>query len=390
MIDKIQIAGGNLRRQQRRLHQWQVPASTRREIQQFLHDLELGKVNRGLRISERRRLKYLSTLRIPLEFLNKPTPKLTLKDIERFETALASGSIAHRRTGQPYRHSTQVDIRKLFRIFLRWRLGQAKTLTLAGWLDTRPRLKTPECLTEVQVEKLYRACTKPEHRFLIAALFDSGARAEEFHNIRFEDVHLPEGKAAFVKLTLKEEYSKTLGRTVALYWKHSLEAVGEFVRQRLAQGIQPTDPLFNKAYPAARKFLQRLGQRVLGRSLHYHLFRHSSATYYATKLNRQELCYRYGWRFSSNMPDIYISRSGMATQQLDEKFTQTELSSLKTELTELREQERIKEQRVQQLQNAVNAMAQSLQQVSEVLQVSNDPHLIKAALEQIRRRNHKA
>jgi hypothetical protein len=49
-----------------------------------------------------------------------------------------------------------------------------------------------------------------------------------------------------------------------------------------------------------------LGHRVIGRPLRYHLFRHSSATYSATRLNRQELCYRYGWRFRSNMPDIYI------------------------------------------------------------------------------------
>jgi hypothetical protein len=44
------------------------------------------------------------------------------------------------------------------------------------------------------------------------------------------------------------------------------------------------------------------------------------------KVNRQELSYRYGWRFSSNMPDIYISRAGMENHELDEKFTQTECS----------------------------------------------------------------
>ncbi len=75
-----------------------------------------------------------------------------------------------------------------------------------------------------------------------------------------------------------------------------------------------------------RELLQRLGKRVLGKSLPYHLLRHSSATYYATKLNRQELCYRYGWKFSSNMPDVYISRAGMETKHLDERFAQTELN----------------------------------------------------------------
>ncbi|MEI8041245.1 MAG: hypothetical protein WCL11_07545 [Verrucomicrobiota bacterium] len=43
--------------------------------------------------------------------------------------------------------------------------------------------------------------------------------------------------------------------------------------------------------------------------------RYSSTTYCATKLNRQELSYRYGWVFSSDMLDEYISRvsSGLRT-----------------------------------------------------------------------------
>ena len=80
-------------------------------------------------------------------------------------------------------------MRILLRIFLRWRLGAAKAEELAGWLDVRSRLRTPNFLTEAEVETLYRACRDARQRFLIAVLFDTGGRAEEFHNIRFEDVH---------------------------------------------------------------------------------------------------------------------------------------------------------------------------------------------------------
>ena len=55
-------------------------------------------------------------------------------------------------------------------------------------------------------------------------------------------------------------------------------------------------------------------------------------------MNRQELCYRYGWAFSSRMPDVYISRAGMENNGLDEKFTQTELGDVKRKL-EKQEQE---------------------------------------------------
>src|SRR5882672_11989388 len=134
-----------------------------------------------------------------------------------------------------------------------WRLGAAKALALTDWFDTHHRLKTPDYLKEAEVERLYKHCRNARQRFLIAVLFDSGARAEEFHNIRFEDVYLPEGKDNFVKITLKQEYSKTLGRTIALYWKSSLEAVKEYLAERVADGIKPSDPIFRGDYTATRK-----------------------------------------------------------------------------------------------------------------------------------------
>ena len=73
------------------------------------------------------------------------------------------------------------------------------------------------------------------------------------------------------------------------------------------------------------------------------MFRHTSATYYATKLNRQELCYRYGWKFSSDMPDVYISRAGMESKQLDEKFKATELEEL--EQAPVEEVEKVEEEK---------------------------------------------
>ncbi len=41
------------------------------------------------------------------------------------------------------------------------------------------------------------------------------------------------------------------------------------------------------------------------------MLRHSSATYWAPKMNRYQLCAKYGWAFSSDMPDRYIGRKGI-------------------------------------------------------------------------------
>jgi hypothetical protein len=199
------------------------------------------------------------------------------------------------------------------------------------------------------IEKLYLATNCNEQRFLIAVLFDSGARAEEFHNIRFEDIQLPTGSETFVKLTLKEEYSKTKGRVISLYWRYSLDAVREFLNERIRQGIKPSDQVFLRSYSGGRQYLQRLGKDILNRNVHYHLFRHSSATHYADKLNRQQLCYRYGWRFSSPMPDRYINRKGIQHMELDKKFESTKVEDLKGLLEEQARQNSLMKQQQQEL-----------------------------------------
>ncbi len=174
---------------------------------------------------------------------------------------------------------------------------------------------------------------------------------------------MPDKNQNFVKLTLKEEYSKTKGRVISLYWKHSLESVSDFLKERKAENIKSNEPVFNKTYDAMRFFLSRIGKRVLNKQIYPHLFRHSSATYYAPKLNRQELCYRYGWAFSSDMPDVYISRSGMNNKELDEKFESTELGELKTKLSK----EEFERKRMQEEIEKLKAYHKSSEKAKKVM-----------------------
>jgi len=254
---------------------------------------------------------------------------------------LTKGEIKSKLKGTTYSISTQADIKKAIKIFFKWKLGEAKAMELVGWLDTRDITRTPDYLREQDIEKLYKECKTKEQRFLIAVLFDSGARAEEFHNIRYEDIMLPEGNNNFVKIALKEEYSKTKGRTIGLFWRYSYEAVKEYLNQRISEGMKPKEAIFNVQYDTARRFLYDVGKKVLGKSLHYHLFRHSSATYYADKMNRQQLCIRYGWAFSSRMPDVYIARAGVDEKEMDNRFSGTELTKVKDEIERERQKNSI-------------------------------------------------
>lgn len=315
-----------------RIDNWTIPESVKKDTKEFVEALGLGKITLGKKAGERTCVKYIDLLKSPLSFINKPISKIILKDIENYEKALTSGQIKSMKE-KAYSHNTQVNMKLALKIFLKWKLGDAEALKLAGWLDIRDKKKTPDYLKESEVEKLYKACRSAKERYLIVVLFDSGARAEEFLNIRYEDIELPRKDDNFVKLTLKEEYSKTNGRNISLYWKNSLEAISEYLKERELEGIKSNDAVFSSTYDAIRMFLHRLSEKVLHKNINPHLFRHSSATFYASRLNRQQLCYRYGWAFSSDMPDVYISRAGMNNKELDEKFESTELGELKTQLS---------------------------------------------------------
>ena len=363
---KIEIHKRNVEARLESLNKWEVPEEVKTSILDFLNDLELGKVNRGRRISKARQLKYLDMLKNPLEYWNKKIEDLDSKDIESFERDLTTDKILSKRKNQPYSHESKRDIRIALKIFLKWKLGESKAIELIGWLDTRRVNKTPEYLKDSEVEKLYKSCKNAKERFLLAVLFDSGARAEEFLNIRYEDLEIPKDNGSFCRLTLKEEYSKTSGRVISLYWKYTLEAVRDYMKEREYSGIKSNDPIFEGTYDSARFFLMRLGKRILNKSIHFHLFRHSSATYYASKLNRQEVCYRYGWKFSSNMPDIYISRAGMESKELDEKFAATEIEILQKKLENQGQKRSIE---VEEMQNKIKeeVWAQVKERMKEML-----------------------
>jgi len=368
---KISIHNRNLEVRKKAIKDWKIDKEDKKDLVKFLDDLGLGKVNKGKKIGAARQLKYLDMLKIPLTFFNKPTSKLTIKDVERFEKALSSNKLKNRKQ-EPLSPATKVDIRRMLRAYLTWKLGENKARELTYFFDTRVPAKTPDYLTEQEIEKLYKACKSAKERYLVAVLFDSGARAEEFHNIRCEDIQLPKDNEAFVKVTIKEEYSKTEGRTISLYWKYSLEAVRDYLEEREKEGIKSDEPVFKDSYDNARQFLYRLGKKVLGKRVHYHLFRHSSATFYATKLNRQQLCYRYGWKFSSNMPDVYISRSGMESKELDEKFKATELEELrrKFENDKLKFDMKLKEQEktIKENQKKIKELVKLLLRAEKILQ----------------------
>lgn len=329
---KIEIHNRNIEvRKEAFLKDKKIPDEEKKDIIEFLRLADLGKINLRKKIGTSRLLKYLDSLRMPIYYFKKPLSQIDLKDMERFERDLSSNKIKSQITKKPYSGRTKADFKKTLKIYLKWKFrdNPAKFTELTNWLDCSIKEKTPEYLKEQDIIKLYKGCKDSKQRFLIAVLFDAGCRIEEFLNIRGEDIEEPNPNSPYYRLTLKEEYSKTAGRVIGLYWQYSTEAVRDYLAEH---SFKPSEPLYNAKYDDVRFLLGRLGKRILNRRIYAHLFRHSSATYYASKLNRQQLCYRYGWAFSSRMPDTYISRAGMVEEKVNEQFKNEEISSLKERL----------------------------------------------------------
>ncbi len=235
------------------------------------------------------------------------------------------------------------------------------------WFIVNIPKKSVEYLKEAEIIKLFEACKTNEDRYLIAVLFDSGFRASEFLNIRFQDIQEPTQAFPYYKFEVKTEYSKTEGRNIGLYWKHSQKAIKDYLSE--LDNKNPKAPVFKKTYDSIRLFLTRLGLRVLNKRIYFHIFRKSSASYYASIIkNRQQMCYRYGWKFSSDVPDVYITRE-LGDDIVKDDVTDINYQKVEKENEELKTKFGIQEDRMDKMENLFTELIN--QSISKAKQKGN-------------------
>jgi len=343
MIQNIKIAlhEYNIEAEVAKVKTWSIPAIEKKNLVAFMREFVSGRVT-GRKPNMATARNILIMLRTSLEYLNKESSKLTQEDIITYSDDMSQDKVKkniqgkHKKGDKPYKEPVKLRIKYSLAVYLKWLLKE-KSASFVEILKIKPQIKksSVDFLSEEEIKKLLNGCKSDEERFLIGILFDSGLRAEEFYNIRKEDIELPK-ESGYYRIHIKTEYSKTQGRIISLTWYQSYELVKNYLQKRTLEGIRAGEPIFNMKYRTAREFLYRLGERVLGRRLYFHLFRHSSATYYASKINRQQLCIRYGWAFSSDMPDTYINRSGIDMKDVEEKFEGVERFKLKEENDKLK------------------------------------------------------
>ncbi len=296
--------------------------------------------------------RSLDWLKPSLEYFNKK--EITTESLENFVKKILSGKISNKNNNQTYAPKSQMAIFRVCSQYLLFKHGEEIKPKL-NTLNIKIKLKPNDfkILMEEEIDKLYDSEKSIEKKFVIANLFCSGCRAEEFINWRISDITLPKSNESFVKVRVRGEYSKTEGRTIHLYYHNSLEATKNLLALRLGEGSKPEDPILKIGYSTIRNYLKELGVKVLEKHIHFHLLRHSSATWLASKLNRQQLCVYFGWKFSSAMPDKYILRNGVGDyEEVANKFEKTESEKLKNRINLLEEDKRISGRRIEMVEEA--------------------------------------
>jgi len=302
------------------------------KIKEYIDFLKNGESDKGIDIQPATERKYVDAFTMCYKALKKPLLSVTKEDLIKVKDDLKKGRIKSR-IKKPYSLTSQRGMELILINFLVHN-DPEKYSGFKKWFVIKVPKKDVVYLREDEIKKLYNNCKSIEERFLIAVLFDTGARASEFLNIRLEDITLPTQDFPYYKINLKEEFSKTKGRNIGLYWEKSTETIKDYLEK--VGDLNPNDPIYPKSYDAVRIFLTRLGKKVLNKRVHFHLLRKASASYYATKLkSRQQLCYRYGWLFSSSVPDVYISRQ-QGEEEVKNEMVNTTIQKVERENQELK------------------------------------------------------
>ncbi len=344
-----------------RIKEWKISQIERDKVKTYLEAYISGKITQRIGNNKDALIERLTQLlRTALENLKQP---VTEKEVETFfdnlviKQKIKSFSPKTKKyNNKPYSAKTQVEIISALKKYLTWRYNDLKLITPLN-IRIGKKEKDIESLTLGEVEKLYKGCKSEEERYLISGLFSSGGRAEEFMSIRLCDITLPE-KDEFIKVVIRNDTSKTLGRTISLYYSKTLECFPEYIKQRREAGCKPTDFIFAQSYSFIQRFISSLGKRVLNKRVHAHMFRHASADWLASRLNRQQMCIFYGWRFSSNMPDKYIQRQNVEMKDVDEKMVSSNYQELKDKVAKQEYDAKLKNEDIETVREENKKLAQ--------------------------------
>ncbi|MBN1469877.1 MAG: site-specific integrase [Fusobacteriaceae bacterium] len=319
-------------------------------ILEFIRDMELGKTGK---IKKFRMLKVLQSVMKFERDVKKEFKDLKEKEMEDYFEKYNKN------------HATSTTRNYLAMIYKLFEWLVDKGVAEKNYVEKihfNPEEKEKQSLTRYEIERLVEACSGIRTKAFIMTLFDSGARIEEFLNIRINDVTPKEG---YYMIRIKKGTTKTKSRTISVrlaspLLKLWIENHPEKDNPEALLFAHKYDDKRAVTYDAVNKTLKRLGEKVLKKKISPHTLRHSSATYYATIIKEYgKFCYRYGWRMGSPMAEYYLDKTGKYDEGVADSVEGDEISKYKHSLERLQEKNSRREEEFVSLRTEMSKLQQS-------------------------------
>ena len=223
--------------------------------------------------------------------------------------------------GRDIAESTVDTYKKVLRSLFKW-INDGETPEAVAWITVSSgngREKLPQdLLTKDDVKAQIEACKNPRDKAFVALLYETGARIGELIDLTVGDIEdRDHGKKVVID-------GKTGSRRLPL-----VESV-PYLNKWLSEHPEPEPdaPLWCKIQQAGDDGLsyRYLREKVLSTTMERadidkpsnpHHYRHSRASYLATKMTESELCEWFGWAQGSDVPARYVHLSG---RDIDHKY----------------------------------------------------------------------
>ncbi len=319
----------------RRWEQWKslnwdgiksIPKHNSNLILSFLSDMEFGKNTSPRSPKGERCPSRLNELRSKLIFfarrLQKDLDTITKDEIHQLIHDMRKGIIL-RDNGKPF--LAPGEYVKDFKAFWGWlrRTGRASEDITCDLRRSDGRKPPWVYLTEDEFKTLANRAIY-DYRVLMWFMYDTGMRVTEAYSIRVKDF-----SSEFARLSIRNEYAKTFGRTINL--KLCPRLLREFVK---SHDLGPDDFIFIKKPAAFNKYLRHLAQRTFGNSetparkpynkMRLYDIRHNACCYWLKRYpTRQGLMYRMGWSREKEI-QYYSEFLGLSDQISDEDMVTAE------------------------------------------------------------------
>lgn len=303
----------------------------RSTILRYLRDSQLGKTiktGQKRKIAAGRNLQAAGFLYLMANrWFKKDFEDVTMQDMEKFILNLDKGSIKSK-YGKPYSSETKSNIKKFIRKFYKWLLADNKHYPdIVEWIDTSKKEAQINAIPDLKegIEMITELIPDIRRKALIMVAFDSGFREGELLNCRIKDVEKDKDNVYYITC----RHSKTKPRTVSL--PYSSDLLERWLKQHPEKDNKDAQ-LWQTSRVMFYKTVKLYGKKAHKMNITVHMIRHTSATFYAPKLDRVTFCKRFGWSYNSPSPDRYIDFAKVTENKVVEIVRTEQYSEMKREL----------------------------------------------------------